>query len=286
MLLVHTFAEMVAQRESWAKQAAQVGLVPTMGYLHEGHLSLVRQAQRENDKVVVTIFVNPLQFGPKEDLSRYPRDLARDITFLEKEGVDLIFNPSAGEMYPAGFDTGIEVGGVSSQLEGQIRPGHFRGVTTVVAKLFHLVGAQKAYFGQKDAQQILVIKKMVRDLNFPIEVIVCPTLREEDGLAMSSRNIYLSAEDRRAAPLIFRALKQAAKYWKDYPARRNGPELKRIMEETLAEISRGRPDYTSAADPVTLQEYEGLIPPGKGVLLSLAVRFENTRLIDNFLLEG
>ncbi len=286
MEIIATIAGMGLHRESWRKQGREVGLVPTMGFLHEGHLSLIKRARVENEKVVVTSFVNPLQFGKKEEVSLYPRDFSRDFSLLGKEKVDLVFCPTIAEMYPEGFDSFLEVGQITHPLEGNARPGHFKGVTTVVAKLFNLVGAQRAYFGQKDAQQTLVIKKMVRDLNFPLEIIVCPTLRENDGLAMSSRNVFLNPEERRAAPILVKALNQAKIFWISNPENRSGPELRKVMEECLAETPLARPEYTSAADPENLSEYEGKISPGKGVLLSLAVRFGNTRLIDNFLLEG
>lgn len=284
MQIIHSVSEMMAQSRQWLRQGLTIGLVPTMGYLHEGHLELVRQAKAENEIVVVSIFVNPLQFGPKEDLSRYPRDMERDLALLEKEGVTLVFNPTPEEMYPTGFDSAVEVGGVTAGLEGAARPGHFRGVATVVTKLFHVVGPDKAYFGQKDAQQVAVMKKMVRDLNFPLEIMVCPTVREADGLAMSSRNVYLSPEDRQAAPVLYRALQAAQKLWREQPAERNGETLRQAMAEVMADVPQAKPDYLSAADPDTLQEYEGPIPAGKGVLLSMAVRFGTTRLIDNFLL--
>jgi pantoate--beta-alanine ligase len=257
-----------------------------MGFLHEGHLSLVRQARSENEVVAVSIFVNPLQFGPKEDLSRYPRDLNRDLSLLEKEGVTLVFNPTPEEMYPPDFEAAIEIGGVSEPLEGTARPGHFRGVATVVAKLFHLVGPSAAYFGQKDAQQVAVIKKMVLDLNFPLEIKVCPIVREPDGLALSSRNIYLLPLERQSATVLYRALQAAEALWQEHPTERIGPTLRLTMVEVIATEPQALPDYLSAADPDTLQEYEGPIPAGKGVLLSLAVRFGTTRLIDNFLLEA
>ncbi|MEI6046973.1 MAG: pantoate--beta-alanine ligase [Chloroflexota bacterium] len=286
MQLIQTNADIITQRDIWQHKGTKVGLVPTMGFLHEGHLSLVRTAQIENELVVVSIFVNPLQFGPKEDLSRYPRDLNRDLALLEKEGVSLVFNPSPEEIYPPGFDASVEIGGVSAPLEGVIRPGHFRGVATVVAKLFHLVGPSAAYFGQKDAQQVAVIKKMVRDLNFPLEIRVIPTVREPDGLALSSRNIFLSPQQRSSALILYRALQAAETTWRKYPTERKGSTLRQIMTEVIATEPEARPDYLSAADPETLQEYEGPIPAGKGVLLSLAVRFGTTRLIDNFLLEA
>lgn len=286
MRTINTVAEMVAQREEWQGRGIKIGLVPTMGYLHEGHIALVRQARAENEIVVVSIFVNPLQFGPKEDLNRYPRDLERDLALLEKEGVALMFNPTQQEMYPAGFEAAIEIGGVSEPLEGTVRPGHFRGVATVVTKLFHLVGPRAAYFGQKDAQQVAVLKKMVRDLNFPLEIIVCPTVREADGLALSSRNVYLSPTERIAATVLYRALRAAETLWRQQPDERSGPNLRRTMSEIIATEPAGKPDYLSAADPDTLQEYDGPVPADKGVLLSLAVRFGNTRLIDNFVLKA
>jgi len=286
MELIQTIGEMTARRQEWQQSGKKIGLVPTMGYLHEGHLELVRRARHENELVVATIFVNPLQFGPKEDLSRYPRDLSRDLSLLEKEEVALVFNPSPQEMYPAEFEAAIEIGGVSQPLEGTIRPGHFRGVTTVVAKLFHLVGPSVAYFGQKDAQQVAVIKKMVRDLNFPLQIVVCPTVREGDGLALSSRNLYLSPAERKAAPVLYQALSAAEVLWQTKPDARNGPDLCQVMADIIATQPQAKIDYISAANPQTLQEYEGDIATEQGVLLSVAVRFSHTRLIDNILIEG
>ena len=286
MELIQTIGEMTARRQEWQQSGKKIGLVPTMGYLHEGHLELVRRARHENELVVATIFVNPLQFGPKEDLSRYPRDLSRDLSLLEKEEVALVFNPSPQEMYPAEFEAAIEIGGVSQPLEGTIRPGHFRGVTTVVAKLFHLVGPSAAYFGQKDAQQVAVIKKMVRDLNFPLQIVVCPTVREGDGLALSSRNLYLSPAERKAAPVLYQALSAAEALWQAQPAARNSPDLCQVMADIIATQPQAKIDYISAANPQTLQEYEGDIATEQGVLLSVAVRFSHTRLIDNILIEG
>ena len=205
------------------------GLVPTMGFLHAGHLSLVKRARAENDHVAVSIFVNPTQFGPNEDLAAYPRDLDRDLSLLEPLGVDLVFNPSPEVMYPPNYQTYVTVEEVTKYLEGASRPGHFRGVATVVAKLFNIVGAERAYFGQKDAQQTIVIKRMVQDLNMPIEIIICPTQREADGLALSSRNTYLDAEHRRAAPVLYRAL-CAAKEAFDR-GERDGDRLRSIMRD-------------------------------------------------------
>jgi pantoate--beta-alanine ligase len=277
---------MRAKMSEWRRAGNSVGFVPTMGYLHDGHLALVRRATEENDITVASIFVNPLQFGPKEDLARYPRDFERDSKLLEAAGVAAIFYPDATEIYPPDFSTSVEVGRVSEGLEGGVRPGHFRGVATVVSKLFNIVTADKAYFGQKDAQQVAVIKRMVLDLNFGIEIVVCPTVREKDGLAMSSRNVYLSAEERRAAPVLHIALESAARLWQEAHQQRNGENLRKIMRAVLDSEPLAKPDYVSAADPATLQEYDAEVPPGNGVLLSLAVRFGTTRLIDNMLLEG
>ncbi|MER3469694.1 MAG: pantoate--beta-alanine ligase [Thermoflexus sp.] len=255
------------------------GFVPTMGYLHEGHLSLIRRARAENDHVAVSIFVNPTQFGPHEDYNRYPRDLERDLRLLEPLQVDLVFVPSVEEMYPPGFQTWVIVEELSRPLEGASRPGHFRGVATVVAKLFNIVQPDRAYFGQKDAQQAVVIRRMVRDLNFPVEIVVCPTVREPDGLAMSSRNTYLSPQERQAATILFRAL-QAAKA--RYEAgERDGERLREAMREVLRGEPLARVDYVSVADPETLEELSRVEGPA---LLSLAVYIGNTRLIDNLLL--
>jgi pantoate--beta-alanine ligase len=256
-----------------------VGLVPTMGYLHEGHLSLVRRAKAECDCVVVSIFVNPTQFGANEDLSKYPRDLERDLSLLEPLGVDLVWNPTPEIMYPAGYQTWVEVEALTRPLEGAIRTSHFKGVTTVVAKLFNTVQPHKAYFGQKDAQQAAVIRQMVRDLNFPIEMIVCPTTREADGLAMSSRNKYLEGADRPAATILFRALSAAKSAYEG--GERNAEKLRTVMKDTLASEPRAQPQYISCADYDTLEELD--VVKGK-TLLSMAVLFGKTRLIDNFVL--
>ncbi len=257
-----------------------VGFVPTMGYLHEGHLSLARRARQECQSVVASIFVNPTQFGPTEDLSKYPRDLKRDLTLLESAGVDLVWTPNDETMYPPGFSTWVEVEGLTKPLEGASRPGHFRGVTTVVTKLFNAVQPTRAYFGQKDAQQAAVIRKMTRDLNFPIEIVVCPTVREADGLAMSSRNSYLSPEERQAATILFRALTAARSAYER--GERSADTLRRIMAETLATEPRAQMQYVSCADYDTLEELETVT--GKS-LLSMAVFLGKTRLIDNFVLE-
>jgi pantoate--beta-alanine ligase len=276
MRVVHTIAEARAVRRALP---GTWGFVPTMGYLHEGHLSLVRRARAENDRVAVSIFVNPTQFGPHEDYSRYPRDLERDLRLLEPLGVDLVFVPSVEEMYPPGFQTWVIVEEVSRPLEGASRPGHFRGVATVVAKLFHILQPDRAYFGQKDAQQTVVIRRMVQDLNIPVEIVICPTVREPDGLAMSSRNTYLNPEERRAATVLFRAL-QAAKA--RYEAgERDAERLREAMREVIRAEPLARIDYVSVAHPETLQELERVEGPA---LLSLAVYIGTTRLIDNLML--
>ena len=256
-----------------------LGLVPTMGYLHAGHASLLRRARRQCDHVAASVFVNPTQFGPGEDLARYPRDLERDRALLEAEGCDLLFVPEAGEIYPAGFETGVDVGGVALPLEGASRPGHFRGVATVVLKLFGIFGPQRAYFGQKDAQQLAVIRRLVRDLDVPVEVVGCPTVRETDGLALSSRNSYLGPDERRAAPVLFRALSRAGALWD--AGERDPDRLRAAMHAVLEAEPLARADYVSVADPGTLSE---LRAPAASVLASLAVFVGRSRLIDNLLL--
>ncbi len=253
-----------------------VGFVPTMGYLHEGHVSLVRQARRECKSVVASIYVNPSQFGPQEDLSKYPRDLRRDLELLRGEGVDLVWTPDDRVMYPAGYQTWVTVEQVTQTLEGVFRPTHFCGVATVVAKLFNAVQPQRAYFGQKDAQQAVVIRTMARDLNFPIEIIICTIVRESDGLAMSSRNVYLSPPERQAAVALSRGLFTARDWFEagDHEAAR----LRQIMLDTLAMEPLIKVQYVSCADPETLQELEGQV---EHALLSLAVKIGKTHLIDN-----
>ncbi len=281
MQTFQTIRELRAAREA-VPPGQTVGLVPTMGYLHAGHLALVAAARAANDVVAVSIFVNPAQFGPNEDLSRYPRDEARDLALLEAAGVDWVFLPSPTEIYPPGYQTSIEVRDVTTRLEGAVRPGHFAGVATVVAKLFNLVGPTRAYFGQKDAQQVVVIRRMVRDLNFPLELVVRPTEREPDGLARSSRNVYLSPAERVAALCLSRALRAAEAQWQ--AGVRDGTTLRAAMEAVLAAEPRARPDYVSVADPDTLDELT-TIAPGQGALASLAVRIGPTRLIDNVVLD-
>ena len=256
-----------------------VGFVPTMGYLHEGHISLVRRAREETKSVIVSIFVNPTQFGPKEDFKSYPRDTDRDLAMLEPL-TDFVFMPSAAEMYPEKFDSWVDVGAITGRLEGTSRPTHFRGVTTVVAKLFNIVRPTKAYFGQKDAQQLLVIRKMVKDLDMDLEVVTCPTMREEDGLAMSSRNTYLDPEQRKAAAVLYRSLMTAQEL--RLRGEMDAAVIRRemtscIMKEELATI-----DYISVADMETLEELERI---DTSALISLAVRFGKTRLIDNVIIK-
>ena len=258
-----------------------LGLVPTMGYLHEGHLSLVARAKAECAAVAVSIFVNPTQFGPNEDLARYPRDLPRDLGLLEAGGVDLVFAPQPAEVYPPGFDTAIEVGGVTEVLEGAVRPGHFSGVATVVAKLFNIVQPTRAYFGQKDAQQSVVIRKLVRDLDLPVEVVVAPTVREADGLALSSRNSYLAPDQRAAAPAIFRALGAAKALFQ--AGERDAETLREAMRVVIAAQPLMQIDYVSVADVDTLRELS--VVQGQA-LASMAARLGTTRLIDNLILGG
>ena len=280
MQLFTTIFEAQAARRALADQT--VGFVPTMGYLHAGHMALVRQARAENDLVAVSIFVNPKQFGPAEDLSRYPRDLERDLALLAEEGVAYVFAPSVDEMYPADHQTSVTVTRVTQPLEGARRPTHFEGVTTVVAKLFNIIRPTRAYFGQKDAQQVAVIRQMVRDLNFDLDLVICPTVRESDGLAMSSRNKYLDAAQRPAATVLYRALRAAEARWR--AGVRDGEALREVMMSTLTAEPLARVDYVSAADPVTLLEWPGDVPSGAGVLLSMAVFMGQTRLIDNLIL--
>jgi pantoate--beta-alanine ligase len=250
-----------------------------MGYLHEGHLSLVRQAQAECDHTIVTIFVNPAQFGANEDLAKYPRDLERDLSLLRPLGVDVVWTPSAEVMYPPGYQTWVEVEALTNPLEGAMRPGHFRGVTTVVAKLFNSTQPNKAYFGQKDAQQAAVIRRMAVDLNFPLEVVVCPTAREADGLAMSSRNKYLNEAERKAATVLFRSLSAAKDLYES--GERNAETIRRKMKEMLEAEPLAQMQYVSCADYDSLEELDEV--KGKA-LLSMAVFLGKTRLIDNFVL--
>jgi pantoate--beta-alanine ligase len=269
-----------ALRDALAGVERPVGLVPTMGWLHEGHRVLMRRARAADATTVVSIFVNPRQFNVANDFMQYPRDEARDLAVCEAEGVDIVFAPEPSEVYPPGFDTIVTVGAVARPLEGAARPGHFDGVATVVAILFDLVRADHAYFGQKDAQQVMVIRQMARDLAIPTEVVAIPTVREPDGLALSSRNVHLSPGERAAAPVLRRALLAARDGWT--AGERSAEALREAMRETLAAEPLADPDYVSVADGTTLAELDRVDGPA---LLSLAVRFGITRLIDNEPLE-
>jgi len=257
-----------------------IGLVPTMGYLHEGHLALVKQARAENSTVVVSIFVNPTQFGPSEDFGTYPRDLGHDLRLLEREKTDIVFIPSGEEMYPSRYSSWVDVEGVTERLEGACRPGHFRGVATVVAKLFNIVQPTRAYFGQKDAQQAVVIKRMVTDLNMVVEIVAVSTARESDGLAMSSRNIYLNPEERQKATVLFRALSFAKQLWEG--GEKDADKIRQQMVSLIQKEPLAKIDYVSIADANTLEELKKIDRPA---LASLAIRIGKTRLIDNIVLE-
>jgi pantoate--beta-alanine ligase len=275
MRIIETISEFRAAR---AALSGSLGFVPTMGYLHEGHRALVRRARAENEHTAVSIFVNPTQFGAQEDLARYPRDLPRDLALLEAERVGLVFAPPAEEMYHAPTTT-VNPGPLGELLEGAARPGHFQGVATVVCKLFNIVTPRRAYFGQKDAQQTVVIRRMVADLNMPVEVVVCPTVREPDGLAVSSRNVYLNAQERPAATVLVRALRAAEERYD--AGERDAEALRDAMRAVLADEPLAAPDYVSVADRETLHELDRLTD---GALASLAVRIGKTRLIDNLIL--
>ena len=268
------------QQAALAYRAAgrKIGVVPTMGALHDGHLALIRRARELADVVVTTIFVNPLQFGKSEDLSRYPRNLDKDVKLATAAGSDLIFAPPENDVYPAGFSTHVEVEGVTEPLEGRSRPGHFRGVTTIVAKLLQIVQPHVAVFGQKDAQQVVVVKKMVRDLCFPVEIVIVPTVREPDGLALSSRNVYLSPSQRSEAPVLYQALQLGERLLRG--GERSCDAVRQKMRDLITSRSSGEIDYVSIANGLNLQEATEA-DPGHPFLLSLAVRFGSTRLIDN-----
>jgi len=276
MELVDTVAQMMGLSERWRREGKTIGFVPTMGYLHEGHLSLVRQARRGNDVVVVSIFVNPTQFGPGEDFGRYPRDLDRDISLLESIGVEAVFVPSVGEMYPSDYRTYVEVGDITDRMCGASRPGHFRGVTTICCKLFNIVRPHRAYFGKKDFQQYVVLRTMVKDLNMDLDIVPMPIVRESDGLAMSSRNAYLNAEERRGALCLCRSLRKAQELFgqgeKDAGIIKK-EVVKMIQAEPLAVI-----DYVEVVDPDTFLPVEKV---SEGTLVALAVKVGQARLIDN-----
>jgi pantoate--beta-alanine ligase len=276
-----TVIELTDLRTARAQLPEPLGLVPTMGFLHQGHLSLVERAGQECDSVVVSIFVNPTQFGPSEDLEAYPRDISRDLALLEASDVDLVWMPTPETMYPPDFQTWVSVEEITQTLEGAVRPGHFRGVTTIVAKLFNAVTPHKAYFGQKDAQQAIVIQQMVRDLNFPLGIKVCPIIREADGLAMSSRNTYLNPDERQAATVLWRALMAAKAAFEG--GEKDAERLRQVLIETIQTEPLAELQYTSVASPSTLVELEQV---EADALFSMAVHVGNTRLIDNFLLQN
>jgi pantoate--beta-alanine ligase len=276
MKILETIAAFKAER---GKLGGSVGFVPTMGYLHDGHLELVRCARAENITVIASIFVNPSQFGAQEDFTSYPRDTDRDLAMLEEENVRLVFMPTIEEMYPQGFSTWVEVEKVTERLEGESRPGHFRGVATVVAKLFNIVQPDRAYFGQKDAQQLAVICRMVSDLGLNLDIVPVPTVREPDGLAMSSRNIFLTAEERKAALVLWKALCLARGHWEN--GQRDVAGLRKEMTSLIEHEPFANIDYISIADPETLEEIDVIDRPA---LVSLAVRIGGTRLIDNTML--
>ena len=265
-------------RDVLADVARPLGVVPTMGWLHAGHRSLMQRARADNATTIATIFVNPRQFNEAADYQRYPRNEAHDLAICEEEGIDLVFAPDVDEVYPPGFDTIVSVGAVARPLEGAARPGHFDGVATVVAILFDLIEADRAYFGQKDAQQVMVIRQMARDLAIPTEVIACPTVRESDGLALSSRNVHLSPAERAAAPVLRRALLAGRARWE--AGERSGEAIRSAMRAVLVEEPLATPAYVSVADGRTLAELDR-VSDDEPALLSLAVRLGSTRLIDN-----
>ncbi len=280
MKVVHTIAEIRTAVGTASREGKTVGLVPTMGYFHEGHLSLMRQAKADNDLVVVSLFVNPTQFGPNEDFRNYPRDLERDAAMAESVGVDLIFNPSPEEMYPEGYSTYVSVEKLTEGLCGASRPGHFKGVTTVCLKLFNIVQADRAYFGRKDYQQFKVIERMVKDLDLPLEIVGMPIVREVDGLAMSSRNSYLSAAERSSALVLSRSLAHAQELLAGGVV--NGEELQRKVEAFIGKEPLVQVEYASVVDAESL---EPLADISSKAVLALAVRIGKTRLLDNALLE-
>lgn len=281
MNIVKTISEVRNEVKNWRKQGLSVGLVPTMGYLHEGHKSLIDRACKENDKVVVSVFVNPTQFGPGEDLATYPRDIQRDAALCEDAGAALIFNPEPEEMYFDDFHTYVTMESLSDELCGKTRPIHFRGVCTVVSKLFHIVAPDRAYFGQKDAQQLAIIKRMVRDLNFDIEIVGCPIVREADGLAKSSKNTYLNPEERKAALVLSKAVGLGQELIQK--GERNADVIVEKMKQLIEEEPLAKIDYVQAVDAISIQPVAEI----KGtVLVAMAVYIGKTRLIDNFIYEA
>lgn len=277
--VVSTVNETKAQIKEWKKQGLTVGLVPTMGFLHEGHQSLIKKAVEENDRVVVSVFVNPIQFAPNEDLETYPRDLEADKRLCDSTGADLIFHPTPEEMYPEGFSTHIQMENLTKELCGKTRPTHFGGVCTVVGKIFNIVQPNRAYFGQKDAQQLAIIKRMVRDLNFDLEIVGCPIIREPDGLAKSSRNTYLNAEERKAALILSKAIKLGKEMVEN--GERNAQTVIKAMTDKINSEPLARIDYVNVVDALSIEPLEVI----KGeVLVAIAVYIGKTRLIDNFII--
>ena len=281
MRILKTPDEMHAACVQRKRDGKRIGFVPTMGALHDGHLSLVRAAKAQSDVVAASIFVNPLQFGPNEDLAKYPRQFERDRELLEAEGCELLFAPEASDMYPAGATTFVEVSGISDRLDGKSRPGHFRGVTTVVSKLFHIVAPDCAFFGQKDAAQVAILRRMVRDQNFPVQVVVCPIVREKDGLAMSSRNAYLDPQQRKQALVLNRALMRVQTMADTGEG--DAAKLIEAGKEIIGEEPAARLDYFEAVDWETLETVADI---GGGALIAVAAWFGTTRLIDNIVLHG
>ena len=281
MRTIASAAEITAISKEARRSDKRVGLVPTMGALHEGHLSLVRAARSQSDLVVVSIFVNPTQFGPKEDFSKYPRTLEKDLALLEAEKVDFVFSPSVQEMYPPGSSTWVTVEGLSEKLDGRSRPGHFRGVTTVVAKLFNIVQPDLAVFGQKDAAQAAIIRRMVQDLDFDVRVLVCPIVREKDGLAMSSRNVYLNPEQRRQATVLYRSLMRVQTLADQGES--SAAKLAEAGKQVMAEEPQVRLDFFEIVNWETLDTVSDI---SKGALVAVAAYVGETRLIDNVVLHG
>ena len=280
MRVLNNIKEVRDQVNSWKNSGLTIGFVPTMGYLHEGHKSLIDKAFSENDRVVISIFVNPMQFGPKEDLSSYPRDLKSDIRLCEAAGADIIFNPENSEMYFEDFSTYVDINGLTEELCGRSRPIHFRGVCTAVAKLFNIVPASRAYFGEKDAQQLAVIKRMVRDLNFDIEIVGCPIVREVDGLAKSSRNTYLSQKERDVAIILNKSLLKAKKALNN--GTNNIEEIKKIIKDNIEIEKLAKIDYVEVVDSLSMKPVEKI---ETNILIAIAVFIGKTRLIDNFTFE-
>ena len=279
MKIVETIKEVREQVKEWKKQGLSVGLVPTMGYLHEGHKSLIDRAVAENDKVVVSVFVNPMQFGPTEDLESYPRDMERDVALCENAGAALVFHPEPSEMYEDDFSSFVDMNTLTGGLCGKTRPIHFRGVCTVVAKLFNIVAPDRAYFGQKDAQQLAVIRHMVSDLSFGIEIVGCPIIREKDGLAKSSRNTYLSAEERNAALILSQSLKEGKALVE--AGEKDAAKIKKVITDKINTEPLAKIDYVEVVDWKTLEPVSTIDAP---ILTAIAVYIGKTRLIDNFII--